>query len=102
MFSCFKDLKLRSIQASYLVSLILNKFQELYNVSILIKSNTSQADIASLFNVSSGRAYYMIKNAKNTNINKIKRNLSLLNELDYKIKSGKIDQNLGLELYFLE
>ncbi len=101
MFSCFRDLKLQSMQASYLVSLLINKFQELYNVSVLIKGNTSQADIANLFNVSSGRAYYMIKNAKATNLSEIKKNLNLLNDLDYKIKTGRIDQNLGLELYFL-
>lgn len=101
MFSNFKDLKLQSIQASYLVSLLINKFQELYNVSILVKSNTSQQDIANIFNVSSGRAYYMIKNAKNTNLSIIKQNLNLLNDLEYNIKNGKIDQNLGLELYFL-
>lgn len=101
MFQSFKDLKLQSIQASYLVSLLINKFQELYNVSILTKSNVSQAEIASLFNVSSGRAYYMVKNAKANNISKIKRNLELLNKLDLDIKTGKIEQNLGLELYFL-
>lgn len=101
-FSCFRDLRLRFVQASYLVSLLINKFQELYNVFILVKGNTSQADIANLFNVSSGRAYYMVKNAKATNLNEIKRNLDLLNELDYRIKTGKVEQNLGLELYFLK
>ena len=101
MFSCFKDLKYSSVQASYLVSLLINKFQELYNVSILIKSNVSKNEIANIFNISDGRAYYMIKNAKATSISVIKRNLDLLNELELNIKSGKIDQNLGLELYFL-
>ena len=43
----------------------------------------------------------MIKNAKNTTMQKIKDNLSLLNKLEYDIKSGKIEQSLGLELYFL-
>ncbi len=101
MFQSFKDLKLQSIQASYLVSLLINKFQELYNVSVLSKANVSQAEIANLFNVSSGRAYYIIKNAKSSNVNKIKKNLELLNKLDLDIKTGKIEQNLGLELYFL-
>lgn len=101
MFQSFKDLKLQSIQASYLVSLLINKFQELYNVSILTKANVSQAEIANIFNVSSGRAYYMVKNAKANNVTKIKKNLELLNKLDLDIKTGVIEQNLGLELYFL-
>lgn len=101
MLKGYRDLKLKSIQASTLVSLLLNKFQEMYNVSILIKGRMSQEAIANLFHVSPGRAYYMIKNAKETSLNAISKHLKLLNELDYKIKTGKIDANLGLELYFL-
>ncbi len=101
MMKGYRDLKLKSIQASTLVSLLLNKFQEMYNVSILIKGRMSQEAIANLFHVSTGRAYYMIKNAKETSLNAITKHLRLLNELDYKIKTGKIDANLGLELYFL-
>ena len=101
MFSCYNDLKLNSVQPSFLVSLLINKFQELYNVYILYKSNVSQADIATTFNVSPGRAYYMLKNAKAYSLDIIKENLEYLNQLDLEIKSGKIDQSLGLELYFL-
>ena len=81
--------------------MLLNKFQEIYNVNILIKSGFNQAQLAETLNISSGRAYYMIKNAKSYSMSAIKKHLDLLNELDYKIKTGQIDQNLGLELYFL-
>ena len=47
----------------------------MYNVSILNKPNISQAEISSIFNVSSGRAYYMVKNSKSYNLNKILDNL---------------------------
>ncbi len=101
MFQYYNDLKLMNIQASYLVSLLITKFQELYNVYILVRAKFQQNELAELFNVSLGRAYYMIKNVKNTTMQKIKDNLSLLNKLELDIKSGKIDQSLGLELYFL-
>lgn len=101
IFKCFNDLKLQSMQASYLISMIINKFHELYNVCVLLNAKVSSNDIAQIFGVSSGRAYYLVKNAKATNINSIKKNLDQLNELEYNIKSGKIEQNLGLELYFL-
>ena len=100
-FECLKDLKLHSVKSSYILSLLINKFQEMYNVSLLLKSNTSQNDIASIFNVKPGRAYYMIKAAKSSSINQIKKNLELLNKLDLDIKMGKIEENLGLELYLL-
>lgn len=101
VFSCLKDLKIQSIQASYLVSMLIQKFQELYNVSILLKGRITQAELAELFHISPGRAYYMMKNAKEIMISTIKSNLDALNELDYNIKSGRIEQGLGLDLYFL-
>lgn len=103
VFSIYKDLKIVSkIQPSFLVSLLINKFQEMYNVSILLKGGMSQNDIAALFNVSSGRAYYMVKNAKSSNLGKIKANLEDLVRLDSDIKSGKVKDSLGLELFFLK
>ena len=102
IFSILADFKKENIQYSFLVSLLINKFQEMYNVNILAKSGITQADIQDLFNVSSGKAYYMLKNAKVVDIYEIKKNLSMLNDLDYQIKTGKVDQNIGLELYFLK
>lgn len=101
MLKGYQDMKLKSMQASNLVSMLLNKFQEIYNVNVLIKSGFNQGMLAETLNISSGRAYYMIKNAKSYSMKEIKKHLDLLNELDYKIKTGQIDQNLGLELYFL-
>ena len=100
-FECLRDLKLHSVKSSYIISLLINKFQEMYNISILVKANTSQNDIATIFNVKPGRAYYMMKAAKSSSIQQIKRNLNLLNELDLDIKSGKKNDDLGLELYLL-
>lgn len=102
IFKCYQDLKIVSVMPSYIVSLLLNKFQEMYNVKVLIKANVAQDNIASIFNVSSGRAYYMIKNAKAVSIEYIKEKLTLLNELDVKIKTGRIDQAIGLELFLLD
>ncbi len=101
MMKGYQDMKLKSMQASNLISLLINKFQELYNVNILIKAGMNQADLADLFHISSGRAYYMVKNAKEHSMESVKMHLQALNQLDYQIKTGKIDQNMGLELYFL-
>lgn len=101
MMKGYQDMKLRSMQASNLISLLINKFQELYNVNILLQAGMNQASLAELFHISSGRAYYMIKNAKEHSLGKIQEHLDQLNSLDFQIKSGKIDQNIGLELYFL-
>ncbi len=101
VMKCYQDLKLRSVQATAIISMLISKFQEMYNVNVLLKGGLNQGSLAELFGISPGRAFYMIKNAKSYHINSIKENLNLLNDLELKIKSGKIDQNLGLELYFL-
>ena len=102
IMKCYNDLKIKNIQATYIISLLVKRFQEIYNVSVLVKANVSQDTIASLFGVSSGRAYYMIKNAKQTTLDIVKKKLQLLNELEYNIKTGKLEQNIGLELFFLK
>ena len=43
----------------------------------------------------------MIKNAKSIPIETIDKNIKRLSELEYDIRSGKINDNLGLELYLL-
>lgn len=101
MLKTYKDLKFNNLNATNLLSMLLKKFQELYDVSVLSKSKISQATIAQLFNVSSGRAYYMINNAKKYSISTLKKQLSKLNKLEIDIKSGLIDAELGMELFFL-
>ncbi len=101
IFKMYNDFKTENIQPSYIISMLINKFQEMYDVYYLARGGADQQSIMDLFNVSSGRAYYMIKNSKMASLDEIKANLDELINLDYKIKTGKVDQYLGLELYLL-
>ena len=106
IFEIYKDFKtMNVISPTTIVSYLLNKFHELYNAYIIAdgtrNKDEAKAKVAELFNVSMNRAYYIVKNTRNTNMRDILINIKALDELDYKIKSGHIDQNLGLELYFL-
>ena len=102
IYRIYRDLKIENIKSSYIISMLINKFQEMYNVYILARGGADQQAIMDLFNVSSGKAYYMLKNSKQASLDEIKTNLDLLNKLDYDIKSGKIDEEVGLELYLLK
>jgi DNA polymerase III delta subunit len=44
----------------------------------------------------------MVRNAKSSSLSKIKSNLEDLVQLEADIKSGKIKDDLGLELFFLK
>ncbi|MBQ9899867.1 MAG: DNA polymerase III subunit delta [Acholeplasmatales bacterium] len=101
IFKIYNDFRIENIAPTFIISMLLNKFQEMYDVYVLVKGGADQQSIINLFNVSNGKAYYMIKNSKQVSIEEIKRNLDELINLDYNIKSGKVDQYLGLELYLL-
>ena len=58
-------------------------------------------DIMKYFRASSGRAYYMMLNAKNVNYDRLVNLMTKLENLDYLIKSGGIDKFLGIELFIL-
>jgi len=102
IFKLYNDFQIENVKPTFIISMLLNKFQEMYDVYILVKGGADQQSIIDLFNVSNGRAYYMIKNSKQASIEEIRRNLDELTNLDYKIKSGIIDESLGLELYLLK
>lgn len=101
IFKIYNDFKIENIQPTFVISMLLNKFQEMYDVNVLVKGGADQQSIINLFNVSNGKAYYMMKNSKQVSLDEIKKNLDELINLDYNIKTGKIDANLGLELYLL-
>lgn len=78
------------------------KFQEvLYSKEFLIGGAT-QDDFMTSFGVTKGRAYYMMKNARDISYPALKTWLKRMIDLDYSIKIGKIDQDAGLELLLLK
>lgn len=97
----YRNLQVFNIVPTYLLGLLISKFQEIVNVKTLVDSGYSQELIASAFNVKSGRAYYMIKNCNLMNISIVKEKLEYLSNLEADIKMGKQDQTLGVELFLL-
>lgn len=101
-FSIYKDLKILNVTPTQIISQLLSKFQEINNVYLLVRAGLNQDDIFNLFQLKKkGQAFYMIKNAKSKSLVDIKDNLNYLLNLDYGIKKGEVDANLGLELYLL-
>ena len=98
----YRDLQVLNVMPTYLIGLLITKFQELMNVKVLIESGYSQDLIATVFNIKSGRAYYMMKNANTVSMSIIKEKLDALSKLEADIKMGKQDQHLGLELFLLK
>ena len=85
-----------------IISMINNSFIEMLTINKLLKVGHSQNDIAKFFNVSPGRAFYMVKNAKSFKIHDLENYIKKMADLDYKIKSGQIDRSIGLDLLIVQ
>jgi len=98
----YEDLKSISTNEIWMLTIIANKFIEMLHTKALIMMGYSQKDISAYFNVSSGRAYYMKKNAEGIDDDVLINHIQRLADLDYHIKSGQIDKALGIELFLLK
>jgi hypothetical protein len=63
--------------------------------------NAGKEEIATYFKVKPGRAYYMMEAARKIKEENLKSLIKRVSDLDYNIKSGKIDKKLGLQLFIL-
>jgi DNA polymerase-3 subunit delta len=78
------------------------KLKETIQTRQLLDKGYTQDMIASYFGVKSNKAYYMVKNAQQIKKTDLESLYERLSNLDYDIKSGRIDKKLGLELFLLE
>lgn len=84
-----------------LLGLIINKFREINYAKTLLSKGYSDQDLMKFFNASSGRVYYIKKNAARVSGDYIEKQLSVLAETELKIKKGLIDKKVGLEMFIL-
>jgi len=97
----YQDLLALGEDPSRLFTNIANKFREIFLIKQMLECKKTKEEIAQYFNVSSGRAYYMIKSATETSYSNLGNCIDRLVELDKNIKTGKSDKKLGLELFIL-
>ena len=82
-----------------LLALVAKTVKDTYNVCLMLEEGYKQIDIANTLGVSTGRAYYIIKSARSFKMEKLEDLLLKLHDLDYRIKTGKIDKNTGFEMF---
>ena len=82
-----------------LLNLVYRSLKDSYVALKLIEAGKTQAEVASFLNVSPGRAYYIMKDAKTYDIKTLEEWLIKIGDLDYKIKTGQIDKVSGMELF---
>ncbi len=80
-----------------LVNRLSKAFKDIMMVKTMVEENYSQDQIAKELKITSGRAYYLIKDASKFKTERLKEIIHKLTEMDYKIKTGKIINKLGFE-----
>ena len=83
------------------MGLVSKSFMELYTTLKLLQAGYSQNDIANVFNIKSGRAYYLIKDAQTFSLSTLEEYVNQIIKLDYQVKKGLIDKSFGFEMFLL-
>ena len=81
--------------------MISKNFKESLLVKMMVEKGLTQEEISAKMKISPSRAYYMIKDSSNFKKETLENYIVKLSELDYNIKSGKIDKKIGFEQFLL-
>lgn len=100
IISVYNNLISYGIDIYVLINLTTKAMKDNLVVNLLLQEGATQADIAAKMGVSPNRAYYLLKDARELDVENIKEYVIKLSELDYNIKSGQVDPKMGFE-YFL-
>lgn len=99
IFSCYNDLMILKEEPIKIIALLASQFTLVYQSKLLSKEGFMRKDIASTLKVHP----YRVKLALETNYPdfELKDILKKLHNLDYEIKTGKVDKIVGLENFLL-
>ena len=99
IFSCYNDLMILKEEPIKIIALLASQFTLVYQSKLLSKEGFISKDIASTLKVHP----YRVKLALETNYPdfELKDILKKLHNLDYEIKTGKVDKIVGLENFLL-
>ena len=99
IMNVYFDLIKNGTEQIQLIGLIFNSVKNIYSTLELLALGCRQTEIAEKLHVSSGRAYYMMKDAESFEISAVEDIIIKIGDLDYNIKIGKVDKNSAMEMF---
>lgn len=100
-FLIFKEMMKQKKDIFLIIHQILKKIQELIIVKTLINKKKNQKEISFILKFSLTKTYYLVKESRNLNEEKITNLFLSLLELFYQIKKGALDPKINLEMFFM-
>lgn len=101
-YEIYQNLLSHNEDSIRIMNTLINKFMEILNTKLLINQGSTKEEIGNYFNAKPGRVYHMMKNANAISLDVLSNTIDALSDLDYQIKSGQIDKNIGLEMFLLK
>ncbi|MGL4949932.1 MAG: DNA polymerase III subunit delta [Anaeroplasmataceae bacterium] len=97
----YYQLIIANIDQLLILSLLLTNLELLLEIKIFIKEKMDKQVILDTLGLSSGRYFHLSKRVATYSLKELKENINKLIKLEKDIKMGKVDKNLGFELYLL-
>ena len=98
----YHNMLLYSTEPLQIIVALANKYRLMYQVKRLFKKGYTEGDIAKELKQNPKYIFVINKISRGYDEKYLLRELKMLADLDYKIKSGKIDPALGLELFIIK
>lgn len=99
--SLYRDLLVKNEEPVAMISLIATQLRLFVDVFTLNDAGLSQGEIANELNIHPYRIKLAIDNRRYIRLSALKNEIENLYQLDYDIKSGKVDRFYGLEMFIL-
>jgi DNA polymerase-3 subunit delta len=97
----YQDLVVQGEDPLRILALMIRQYREMRTTLSLVQEGADETRVQHHFNVSRGRAFFMLKNVQHTHFSKVDEQLRYLQSLDEKIKTGQVDKKLAAELFIL-
>src|SRR5574344_645989 len=96
------DFKIQKIEPIVLLSLLVREYRLMLISKDLYQGGYSNNKIGTELGLQDWQVEKIIRNAYNLSIEYLEDKLVSFTDLDYQIKSGKVDKYLGLEMFILK
>lgn len=102
IFYLYKELLNNKEEPIMILTMLANQFRLMYQAKVLYNDGLSFKDIASKLKEHPYRVQLAIQNSNNLSKKELKNIIQKLAETDYQIKTGIMDKEKALEIFFLE
>lgn len=98
----YQDLLVSGEETIKIISILIGQIRLLLQVKLLLEMNYQQSNITDTLKIHPYRVKLAVQQSREMNLKILGGMLNELVDLDYKIKTGQLDKELGFELFLLK